>query len=131
MSIRSPLARHCLAIVLGAAAIASTLPVLAQDQTAESRVARSEARPADDDNLEERPARDWGLQAEEWTRYPTADAGTDRHLFTQPRSLDSAWHRSALGSGAAPLCGTEVRAEARRAEKTLAYQRAYDEPGSA
>jgi integrating conjugative element protein (TIGR03759 family) len=127
MSIRSPRASHCLAIALGAAAIASTISALAQDSdTAESRIAQSEARPAADANLEERLARDWGLQAEEWTRY--------RHLMQGPTGIYSPNldPLTALGIEARSdqerrhYAELQVRAEARRVEKTLAYQRAYD-----
>jgi integrating conjugative element protein (TIGR03759 family) len=128
MSIFSPRPSHCLAIALGAAAVASALPALAQDsQIAESRVAQSEARPAVDAKLEERPARDWGLQAEEWTRY--------RHLMRGPTGIYSPNldPLTALGIEARSdqerrhYAELQVRAEARRVEKTLAYQRAYDD----
>src|SRR5258708_21620004 len=128
MNTRPPRASHCLAIVLGSAVIAVTRPALAQDSHAtESRIAQSQARPAADSGLEEHQARDWGLQAEEWARYrrlmqgPTGIYSPNLDPLTalgiEARSDQERRHYAEL----------QVQAEARRVEKTLAYQRAYDQ----
>jgi integrating conjugative element protein (TIGR03759 family) len=76
--------------------------------------------------LDERQARDWGLRPEEWTRYrqlmqgplgvysPNLDPLTT--LGIEARSDEERNHYAEL----------QVQAEARRVNRTLAYQRAYD-----
>jgi len=76
--------------------------------------------------LDERQARDWGLRPEEWTRYrqlmqgplgvysPNLDPLTT--LGIEARSDEERNHYAEL----------QVQVEARRVNKTLAYQRAYD-----
>lgn len=76
---------------------------------------------------DERQAHDWGLHPEEWTRYrevmqgplgiysPGLDPLTA--LGIEARSDEERQHYAEL----------QVRAEARRVEATLAYQRAYDD----
>src|SRR5258708_34993040 len=128
MNTRNPRVSHCLAVVLGSAIFAAQLPALAQDSHAtESRIGQSQARPAADRGLEERQTRDWGLQAEEWARY--------RHLMQGPTGIYSPNldPLTALGIEARSdqerrhYAEMQVQTEARRVEKTLAYQRAYDQ----
>ena len=74
----------------------------------------------------ERQASDWGLRAEEWARYRQL---MDGPLGIQSPGLDPL---TALGIEArddaerARYAELQVRAEALRVEKMLAYQRAYD-----
>lgn len=76
---------------------------------------------------DERAARDWGLSTDEWTRYGELMQGP---LGVYSPNLDPL---TALGIEARSVeerrryAELQVMAEARRIEKTLAYQRAYDE----
>lgn len=93
----------------------------------ESQVLQSQERTASNTELDERLARDWGLQAEEWARYRQLLQGP---LGVYSPNLDPL---TALGIEARTdeerrrYAELQVQAEARRVEKTLAYQRAYDE----
>jgi integrating conjugative element protein (TIGR03759 family) len=93
----------------------------------DSRVLESQERPALDADLDERLARDWGLQTEELTRYRQLMQGP---LGVYSPNLDPL---TALGIEARTdeerrrYAELQVQTEARRAEKTLAYQRAYDD----
>lgn len=75
----------------------------------------------------ERLARDWGLRTDEWTRFEEL---MDGPLGIYSPNLDPL---SALGVEARSdeerrrYAELQVQAEARRVEKLLAYQRAYDE----
>lgn len=94
---------------------------------ADSRIVRSQDRPAAEAELDERLARDWGLRAEEWARYRQLMQGP---LGVYSPNLDPL---TALGIEARTdqerrrYAELQVRAEARRTEKLLAYQRAYDD----
>jgi len=97
------------------------------NDAAESRVVHTEIRSSTDAALdEERLARDWGLKAEEWSRY--------RQLMRGPLGMYSPHldPLTALGIEARSeeerrrYAELQAHAEARRAEKLLAYQRAYD-----
>jgi integrating conjugative element protein (TIGR03759 family) len=76
---------------------------------------------------EARQARDWGLRPEEWTRYRELMRGP---LGVYSPNLDPL---SALGIEArndeerTRYAELQVRAEARRVERLLIYQRAYDD----
>lgn len=91
-----------------------------------SRVDQSRQLPATDAALDERLAGDWGLQTEEWARYRELMRGP---LGVYSPNLDPL---TALGIEArtdeerARYAELQVRAEARRAQKALIYQRAYD-----
>ncbi|HEX7637854.1 MAG TPA: TIGR03759 family integrating conjugative element protein [Burkholderiaceae bacterium] len=99
--------------------------VLAQPASA-VRTTQSQARTSVDAALDERQARDWGLRPEDWTRYRSLMQGP---LGIYSPGLDPL---TALGIEArsdaerAHFAELQVRAEARRVEKELAYQRAYD-----
>ncbi len=92
-----------------------------------SRTEASRMQYADDTASEETLAREWGLKVEEWSRY--------RELMRGPLGLYSPGldPLTALGVEARDdaerrhFAELQVQAEGRRAEKTLAYQRAYDE----
>ncbi len=76
--------------------------------------------------LDERLARDWGLKPDEWARYRQLMQGP---LGTYSPNLDPL---TALGIEARSsdeqrrYAELQVQAEAKRVEKLLAYQRAYD-----
>ncbi|WP_051587499.1 TIGR03759 family integrating conjugative element protein [Pseudomonas sp. RL] len=115
---------HLLAMALcwGLALLAQSAP--AQQQTERTSTATQTQILALD---EARQARDWGLQDEEWARY--------RELMRGPLGIHSPGldPLTALGIEARTdeerrhYAELQVQAEARRVEKLLAYQRAYDE----
>ena len=89
--------------------------------------ATSQARALTDAALQEHQARDWGLQEQEWTRYRTLMQGP---LGIYSPNIDPL---TALGIEARSeqerrhYAELQVRMEARRVDKLLAYQRAYDD----
>ncbi|MBV6791556.1 TIGR03759 family integrating conjugative element protein [Xanthomonas euvesicatoria] len=95
--------------------------------TTAARTVPNRERPAITDRGDEQQARDWGLRTEEWTRYRELMQGP---LGIQSPNLDPL---TALGIEARSdeerrrYAELQVQVEARRVEKTLAYQRAYDE----
>jgi integrating conjugative element protein (TIGR03759 family) len=117
------------AILLGSLSMLMLLPpskALAQSNRAiESHITHSQAQSSVDAKLEEHLARDWGLKAEEWTRYRQIMQGP---LGVYSPNLDPL---SALGIEARSdeerrrYAELQVQAEGRRVEKLLAYQRAY------
>lgn len=92
----------------------------------DSKTQLSQNRPLTDTALDERQAKDWGLQTNEWVRYRQLMQGP---LGIYSPNLDPL---TALGIEARSdmerrhYAELQVQAEARRVEKTLAYQRAYD-----
>jgi len=113
-----------LAIVLCCGLIIIGQPALAQNQAERaSTTTQSQALTLD----ESKQAGDWGLQDAEWTRY--------RELMRGPLGVHSPGldPLTALGIEARTdeerrhYAELQVQAEARRVEKLLAYQRAYDE----
>ncbi|NVZ11629.1 TIGR03759 family integrating conjugative element protein [Allochromatium humboldtianum] len=97
-----------------------------QEDVRDSRNIASQARASTEALLDERSARDWGLNGEEWTRYRRIMQGP---LGIHSPNLDPL---TALGIEARSeeerrrYAELQVRVEARRVEKMLAYQRAYD-----
>lgn len=97
-----------------------------QQDVRDSRNIASQARASTETLLDERSARDWGLNGEEWTRYRRIMQGP---LGIHSPNLDPL---TALGIEARSeeerrrYAELQVRVEARRVEKMLAYQRAYD-----
>lgn len=93
-------------------------PITVQSHTEHSLIEHSQ---------EERAAHDWGLRLDEWTRYKELMAGP---LGVYSPNLDPL---SALGTEARSdderqrYAELQVEAEAKRIEKLLAYQRAYDQ----
>lgn len=122
--------RHRLAPILAALLSALALPhaATAQDTggTAASVIVPSRERPVATIRSEEQQARDWGLQTDEWARYRELMQGP---LGVYSPNLDPL---TALGIEARSdeerrrYAELQVQAEARRVEKMLAYQRAYD-----
>lgn len=100
----------------------------AQDASAtSSTILPSREQPAIIDLSDTRQASDWGLREEEWTRYRALMQGP---LGVYSPNLDPL---TALGIEATTdeerrrYAELQVRIEARRVEKLLAYQRAYDD----
>lgn len=95
-------------------------------RSVESRSVESQLRSSPSAELDQRLARDWGLDANEWARY--------RQLMQGPLGLYSPNldPLTALGVEARSeedrtrYAELQVQAERRRVEKLLAYQRAYD-----
>lgn len=116
-------------IILSALLLASAqLPAWAQQPaTAPAGSAHSQERPLVTRSLDDRVAGDWGLQPQEWARYREL---MDGPLGIYSPNLDPL---SALGIEARTdeerrrYAELQVQVEARRIEKLLAYQRAYDE----
>lgn len=115
------------AVWLACALALGSLHVRAQSApTTTSRTNLSQAQASTDAALDERLARDWGLRAEEWERYRQLMQGP---LGVYSPNLDPL---TALGIEARSdeernrYAELQVQAEARRVDKTLAYQRAYD-----
>jgi len=107
---------------------AAQLPAWAQQPaTVQPRNTQSQERPLIGRILDDPVASDWGLQPQEWQRYRELMEGP---LGTYSPNLDPL---SALGIEARSheerrrYAELQVKAEARRVEKLLAYQRAYDE----
>lgn len=115
-----------LSIALLAGFALSTTTWAQSPRTADSRVVPSQTQASTDNELDERLARTWGLRSEEWTRYRQLMLGP---LGIYSPNLDPL---TALGIEArsdeerSRYAELQVQAEARRAEKLLAYQRAYD-----
>jgi integrating conjugative element protein (TIGR03759 family) len=92
-----------------------------------ARNAQSQERPLAARVLDDRVASEWGLQPQEWARYREL---MDGPLGIYSPNLDPL---SALGIEARTdeerrrYAELQVQVEARRVEKLLAYQRAYDE----
>lgn len=118
-----------------ASILAAILPALAFPQaaiaqntgdTATSSIVPSRERSTTMVRSDERLARDWGLRSEEWARYRELMQGP---LGVYSPNLDPL---TALGIEARTdeerlrYAELQVQAEARRVEKMLAYQRAYD-----
>ncbi|MCI4235303.1 TIGR03759 family integrating conjugative element protein [Dickeya dianthicola] len=106
--------------------IAATLTMSAMAQpptTTQSRIVPVQG----EQHRDERLAQEWGLKADEWQRYSELMEGP---IGTYSPNLDPL---SALGIEARSdeerqrYAELQVKAEARRVEKLLAYQRAYDE----
>lgn len=92
-----------------------------------SRATPSQLQNSTDAALDERLALDWGLRPEDWARYRQLMQGP---LGIYSPNLDPL---TALGIEARSdeernrYAELQVQAESRRVEKTLVYQRAYDE----
>ena len=115
-------------IILSALVLASAhLPVWAQQPaTAPARNTQSQERSLIARTLDDRVASNWGLQPQEWARYREL---MDGPLGIYSPNLDPL---SALGIEARTdeerrrYAELQVQNEARRVERLLAYQRAYD-----
>ncbi|WP_088138663.1 TIGR03759 family integrating conjugative element protein [Achromobacter xylosoxidans] len=116
-------------IILSALLLASAqLPAWAQQPvTAPARNAQNQERPLVARTPDDQVTSDWGLQPQEWARYREL---MDGPLGIYSPNLDPL---SALGIEARTdeerrrYAELQVQVEARRVEKLLAYQRAYDD----
>ncbi|EKF72825.1 hypothetical protein A11A3_16747 [Alcanivorax hongdengensis A-11-3] len=108
------------------AALAPTLAIAQSTPVTGAPIVSSQERTNTNAALDERQARDWGLQPDEWARYRQLMQGP---LGIHSPNLDPL---TALGIEARTdeerrhYAELQVQAEARRVEKTLTYQRAYD-----
>lgn len=103
------------------------LPAAAQNAPATaSSVAPAREQPAVTALSDERQARDWGLPLEDWARYRELMQGPLGVLSPNLDPLTALGIESRSDAERARYAELQVRFEARRAEKTLAYQRAYD-----
>ena len=115
-----------LAMVLMALAFGMVDAEAQPTPTVPARTAQSQVRDSADVALDERLAKDWGLRPEEWARYRQVMQGP---LGIYSPNLDPL---TALGIEARSdeerkrYAELQVKAESRRVDKTLAYQRAYD-----
>jgi integrating conjugative element protein (TIGR03759 family) len=120
------MARPLLRLVGVLASLGATAVSVQASPVTNSRVEQSQTNTTADVRSEEQQARDWGLRAEEWVRYRQLMQGP---LGIQSPNLDPL---TALGIEAQTdaerqrYAELQVRTEARRVEKLLAYQRAYD-----
>lgn len=116
-------ATYFLAVLLTVAAIHTFAQPLS---TTATRTTQTQVQHSTDAALDARHAREWGLQPAEWARY--------RQLMQGPLGIYSPHldPLTALGIEARSrqeqrhYADLQVRAEARRVAKLLAYQRAYD-----
>lgn len=115
-----------LVALLSALALPQAATAQNTGSSAASVIVPSHERPVATIRSEEQQARDWGLQTDEWARYRELMQGT---LGVYSPKLDPL---TALGIEARSdeerrrYAELQVQAEARRVEKMLAYQRAYD-----
>ncbi|MCK9987911.1 MAG: hypothetical protein AzoDbin1_04383 [Azoarcus sp.] len=109
-----------------AVVLAGASPAAVAQHTSLSAIASSRERPTTTARIDDQQARDWGLRPDDWARYRELMQGP---LGVYSPNLDPL---TALGIEARSdeerrrYAELQVQAEARRVEKTLAYQRAYD-----
>ncbi|AOY62961.1 TIGR03759 family integrating conjugative element protein [Xanthomonas campestris] len=119
--------KHYPVLILSLLAVLHLPASAQQPATAQSRNMPNQDRPLAGRILDDRVARDWGLQPQEWARYRELMEGP---LGIYSPNLDPL---SALGIEARTdeerrrYAELQVQVEARRVEKLLVYQRAYDE----
>lgn len=118
MILRSSLA----AVVLFAAFGASAQPA----PVTNSRMVPAQVQPGTDAALDERQAREWGLQPEEWARYRQLMQGPLGVYSPQLDPLTALGIEARSEEERRRYAELQVQAEARRVGKALAYQRAYD-----
>lgn len=115
--------------------LAALLPALAFPQaatahntgdTAASSITPSRERPATTAHSDEQQARDWGLRSDEWSRYRELMEGPLGMYSPNLDPLTALGIESRSAEERRRYAELQVKAEARRIEKTLAYQRAYD-----
>lgn len=125
MAIRSQLRVFYATCYAMAATVAPS--AMAQNATAaHSRSVGSVERATPEAKLDERLARDWGLTAEEWLRYQTLMSGPLGVYSPNLDPLTALGIESRSEAERRRFADLQVQAEARRTEKLLAYQRAYD-----
>ena len=110
------------AVVLFAAFGASAQPA----PVTNSRMVPAQVQPGAMPRLDERQAREWGLQPEEWARYRQLMQGPLGVYSPQLDPLTALGIEARSEEERRRYAELQVQAEARRVGKTLAYQRAYD-----
>ncbi|MCD9007464.1 TIGR03759 family integrating conjugative element protein [Luteimonas sp. XNQY3] len=111
------------------AAIVIASPVSASAQTARTATtsdAPTREQPLATATSDAQRAQDWGLQLEEWARYRELMQGPLGLLSPNLDPLTVLGIESRSDEERARYAELQVRFEARRVERTLAYQRAYD-----
>ncbi|WP_018988593.1 TIGR03759 family integrating conjugative element protein [Aromatoleum toluclasticum] len=91
-----------------------------------ARVVPSQVQPNTVAALDERQARDWGLRPEEWARFRQLMQGPLGVYSPQLDPLTALGIEARSEEERRRYAELQVQAEARRVDKTLAYQRAYD-----
>ncbi len=91
-----------------------------------ARVVPGQVQPNTDMALDERQARDWGLRPEEWARFRQLMQGPLGVYSPQLDPLTALGIEARSEEERRRYAELQVQAEARRVDKTLAYQRAYD-----
>lgn len=110
------------AVVLFAAFGASAQPA----PVTNSRMVPAQVQPGADAALDERQAREWGLQPEEWARYRQLMQGPLGVYSPQLDPLTALGIEARSDEERNRYAELQVQAESKRVGKTLAYQRAYD-----
>ena len=119
--------QHRTVNLLTVALLTSSIQVAVAQPTATTTTVPGRERPMATVRSDESHARDWGLSAEDWTRYRELMQGP---LGVYSPALDPL---TALGIEARSeeerrrYAELQVQAESKRVGKTLAYQRAYDD----
>lgn len=118
----------CGVLAVASLALHATGALAQGSASSTSRIEPSRSQ-ADEDRTheDERLAREWGLTSEEWRRYSELMRGP---LGIYSPNLDPLTALGIEARSAAErrhFAQLQVQAEGKRAEKTLAYQRAYDE----
>lgn len=114
-------------VLLALIAVLTPIPALAQNAPAtDSRIVSSQESPTSNTTLDEHRAREWGLQADEWARYRQLMQGALGIHSPNLDPLTALGIESRTDEERRHYAELQVQAEARRVEKTLAYQRAYD-----
>jgi integrating conjugative element protein (TIGR03759 family) len=116
-----------LLLVSASVTIAPATTTAQNTPTAGSRIAQSQDHITVDADLNERLARDWGLQVEEWERYRQLMQGPLGMYSPNLDPLSALGIESRTDEERQRYAELQVQSEARRVEKILAYQRAYDE----
>ncbi len=120
--------RTLTALAMAAALMGATLPPAAAQSApaAASSIAPAREQSATTALSDERQARDWGLPPEDWARYRELMRGPLGVLSPNLDPLTALGIEARSDAERARYAELQVRFEARRVEKTLAYQRAYD-----
>lgn len=113
--------------ILAVGLLATAIGVSAQSApAANTRVVPSQIQPYSGAALDERQARDWGLRSEEWTRFRELMQGPLGVYSPQLDPLTALGIEARSEEERKRYAELQVQAEARRVDKLLAYQRAYD-----
>ncbi|MGQ0697504.1 MAG: TIGR03759 family integrating conjugative element protein [Panacagrimonas sp.] len=116
-----------LRLTIAVTALFAAVAAFAQpNSVANARITSTQARPSADAGLDERRARDWGLRTEEWARYRELMEGPLGVYSPQLDPLTALGIEAHSDEGRRRYAELQVRMEARRVEKLIAYQRAYD-----